>query len=307
MSAPPRPPAADRRAIRGAFSRIGLAAILFLVANVVVGVVVVSLFPSLPAGWTTLLTSVLLYAVGTACFYLPVRGIPYRRKPRTTLPFSTFLVYLCIGYFFLIAGNLIGTLLTLALDVDSMVDAYLLNTDAWASFLPLVVLAPVCEELMFRKLILDRAARYGRREAVVLSALLFALMHGNLSQAFYAFGLGLVLGTLYLRTRNLWYTIAIHAFVNLMQGVLPALLMRMAGGSPLLRTLAALPLSLLAFGLAIAGLVLLVRYRKRALLPRSPIPRIRTLMYGNAGVILFFLVAAIMFAFTTYASLSQLK
>lgn len=292
-------PAVDRRAVRGVFSRVGFASLLFLCANVGTGAAVALLLPNMPADLRTLLTYVLLYALGTGVFYLAVRGAPCEKAERTVIPFSSFLVYLCIGYFFLIAGNLIGLGVTRALGADSAVDAFFLDTSIWVTILPTVILVPVCEELMFRKLILDRTAVYGKREAVLLSALLFALMHGNLSQVFYAFGLGLVLGMLYLNTRNLWYTIALHAFVNLMQGALPAFLGQLPGADSPVYTLLISQLAVMAFALAVAGLVLFLRRKKMLLPPKSGIPGLGALAYGNAGVILFFLASAAVFVSIT--------
>lgn len=296
-------PVFDRRRVRGAFSHVGLAALLFLLANGATGVLAMLLPSDISKNLLTLLTYLVLYGLGTLCFYLAVRPLPCDIAPRTSIPFSVLLAYLCVGYLFLLMGSLVGTAVTSAIGADSPVETYLLEADVWVNLLPLVVLAPVCEELMFRKLLLDRTAQYGQREALILSALLFALMHGNFSQAFYAFGLGLVLAALYLRTRNILYPILVHAFVNLVQGVLPTLLEQRFGGNEAETAAALLPVTLLAFGLAAAGLVLLIRYRGRTLFKKSNIPHVGRLIYGNAGVILFGIAAAAMFAAFTWLTL----
>lgn len=76
------------------------------------------------------------------------------------------------------------------------------------------VIAPVCEELLFRGLLLGRLRPYGERFALAASALCFGLFHGNLNQFFYAFVLGLVLGGLMLVTGSLRQTVLLHALVN---------------------------------------------------------------------------------------------
>lgn len=45
-----------------------------------------------------------------------------------------------------------------------------------------VILAPVFEELLFRKFLLDRVVDYGEAVAVILSGVMFGLYHANLSQ-----------------------------------------------------------------------------------------------------------------------------
>ena len=66
------------------------------------------------------------------------------------------------------------------------------------------------EELVFRGWILGSLRPFGERRALLLSALIFGLMHMNLTQAPFAFMLGLLFGFLYLRTGRLWPGMAVH-------------------------------------------------------------------------------------------------
>lgn len=75
----------------------------------------------------------------------------------------------------------------------------------------ILVLAPVMEEIVFRGVLLNRwTARYGARKAIVLSALVFALVHVISPATFF---LGLLAGIAYVRTRSLLVPIYLH-FVN---------------------------------------------------------------------------------------------
>lgn len=77
-----------------------------------------------------------------------------------------------------------------------------------------VVLAPLCEEMLCRGLICrGMLARHKPAVAILWSAFIFALMHGNFSQGAVAFGLGILLGWVYWKTHSLWCTIAMH-FTN---------------------------------------------------------------------------------------------
>ena len=62
------------------------------------------------------------------------------------------------------------------------------------------LVAPFMEELLFRGVLLRKARRFGDRTAVVFTAVMFGLMHGNLNQFLYAVVIGLVLGYLAVRT-----------------------------------------------------------------------------------------------------------
>jgi membrane protease YdiL (CAAX protease family) len=76
-------------------------------------------------------------------------------------------------------------------------------------------MAPVIEELIFRGVIMHGLMRnYSKFTAVFVSALMFALFHLNPWQFPATFILGLVLGILMLRTRNIYLCILGHAINN---------------------------------------------------------------------------------------------
>lgn len=83
--------------------------------------------------------------------------------------------------------------------------------------LDLVVFAgvpAVMEELLIRHMVLDTLRPLGSGVAVTVSALLFGLMHGNLTQTPYALLMGFVLGFIYIYSDDLWLTVAVHAVAN---------------------------------------------------------------------------------------------
>ena len=122
-------------------------------------------------------------------------------------------------------------------------------------FLPVVVVAPVAEELFFRGLVLRGYVRcYGPAKAVWGSAVLFAVFHLNPWQAVLALPLGLAFAWLVLRTGSLVPAILGHAMVNFSRNFLLAPL-GVALGYPAgqLEAMEHLPLSMLGVGAA-AGL-----------------------------------------------------
>ncbi len=98
-----------------------------------------------------------------------------------------------------------------------------LSGESPLAMLMVAVLAPVFEELVFRKLIIDRTRRYGEMTAILYSSLAFGLFHCNLYQIFYAFAIGIVLGYVYVRTGNVLLTIIIHLVVNATSSILAPL------------------------------------------------------------------------------------
>lgn len=88
------------------------------------------------------------------------------------------------------------------------------GTSTFSMFLYSALLAPLSEEVIFRGMILRALRPYGKRFAILGSALLFGLFHGNLLQGPYAFLMGLILGYLACEYSINW-AIALHVFNNL--------------------------------------------------------------------------------------------
>lgn len=76
------------------------------------------------------------------------------------------------------------------------------------------ILGPFMEELMFRGMLLKRARRFGDRTAVIYTAVLFGLMHGNVSQFLYGAFIGIILGYVAVKTDSIRYTVIMHIMIN---------------------------------------------------------------------------------------------
>ena len=77
----------------------------------------------------------------------------------------------------------------------------------------LTVLPSILEELLFRGVIMQSLRRFGDGFALIVSSILFGIIHLNLAQAIPAFLSGLLIGYFVLRTGSIWTGIIIH-FVN---------------------------------------------------------------------------------------------
>lgn len=65
--------------------------------------------------------------------------------------------------------------------------------------------------------------KYGDKFAIVMSALVFGLMHGNAVQAIFAFIVGLIIGYAVVVTGSMWTGIAIHFFNNFVSAAMDLL------------------------------------------------------------------------------------
>ena len=89
-----------------------------------------------------------------------------------------------------------------------------MNVQGVFSFITIALAAPILEELIFRGIILDGfLKRYSSRKAIIMSSVLFGIVHLNPWQFVSAALLGMFIGWIYSKTHNLLLAILIH-FVN---------------------------------------------------------------------------------------------
>lgn len=231
------PPRQHRRR----FSRLGLGLTVYLVANYILTMAAYELFYALDErgifsfdqavnGFPFWITAyVLPSALGLLLFYLIARRVPSQMpEERRPLRFTPF----CKIYFILATTGFVFNYLTEILMslIASLRGAPVSNPVEDFFFLPMpitvfltCIVAPIAEELTYRRLLIPRLRPYGDRFAIIASALCFSLMHGNLSQFFYAFALGIILGYVFLKTGCVWQTMLLHALFNLVGGVVSAM------------------------------------------------------------------------------------
>lgn len=119
------------------------------------------------------------------------------------------------------AVTLVLSLLPAAWMADYAQASAALNDTGLLPFLSVALAAPVVEEVIFRGLIQSRLAHaLPGWPAVVLSALLFALCHGQPVWMGYAFVLGMVLGIMAWRTGSILPSILTHIVFNAIGQVL---------------------------------------------------------------------------------------
>lgn len=81
-------------------------------------------------------------------------------------------------------------------------------------FFSTAVVPAFVEEFMFRGMVYSNLRPYGRGVAILISALLFGLMHQNAGQLLYATAAGVVLAVVYEMTGSFWCCVLLHFFNN---------------------------------------------------------------------------------------------
>ena len=224
------------RGHRERFSRLGWALVAQMAAMLAVQTALLlaaqALAPVLAGSGVFLwLVSVLsAYGAGVPAAWLVLRGTE-EAPPQPGAPlgpgrfFRSYLAGLGLMYLVNLATlalmGLVGLLRgqTVENPVDNMADYPLV-----LNLLLGCVIAPVCEEYLFRGLLLNRLRPYGERFAVWASALCFGLFHGNFSQFFYACAIGVLFAGVVLKTGRLRQAMLLHALINFVgTGLIPLL------------------------------------------------------------------------------------
>ena len=169
-----------------------------------------------------------LYTIGTILVPFALGALVIKRiqKRKELLPFDKpksgilFAEALGIGCLAIVVANLATALLVAALGGFGIeFDSYKPESPAngyqmaWMLLSNAIVPALV-EEFALRGVMLQSLRKYGDAFAVFASAIIFAMMHGNMTQAPFAFLLGAVLAMLVIITGSLWTSMAVHLLNN---------------------------------------------------------------------------------------------
>ncbi|MCM1091813.1 MAG: CPBP family intramembrane metalloprotease [Muribaculum sp.] len=180
-----------------------------------------------------ILSSLVTYGCGMPLIVLLAQGMETQTIERHKMKWWQFIVALIMCYSLMYISNILGTIVTTAIgmvkgsQVDNNLVSYITSNSMLVNFVLMVVVAPIVEEYVFRKVIVDRTVKYGQGIAIVTSGLMFGLFHGNLNQFAYAVGLGAFFAFIYIKTGNLKITIGMHAIINFMGSTVAGLLLKM--------------------------------------------------------------------------------
>lgn len=322
--------------IKHHFSKLGL--MFFLGTLIIYLVQIVSMVcatiinPALLEDTTTstLITMLPMYLIAMPLMILLIKTVPVSQKiEQKNMSIGQWIICFIICYGGVYITNYIGVFLTSVIGtlkgspVTNVINNVVTGSALWSNFLIMVILAPIMEEIIFRKLLIDRIIPYGDGIAILFSGLMFGLFHGNLNQFVYAFALGICYAFIYVKTGKTIYTILLHMLNNFVGSILGMLILNYMGDEFLnsssdvsaLMAYAQNHMSqlvvymiycFLLFAIAMAGIILffvkLNKIRAQLLPGEITIPkgkRFRTTIF-NPGMMLFFIFWIIMIICTLF-------
>ncbi len=204
----------------GALLSIGVSSLLRRV-----GFLDSALFLNNAAVFSTLVSTVPMYAIGIPVFFRVLRPKEPKPMKQKAMSFAELLVLFFISRLFVLVGSTASSFVITILENITGVASRNSTTELvssmpiWFMLLVVVIVAPIIEEILFRRAAIDRLAGYGRPFAVLFSALIFGIAHGNFYQFFYTFLLGLLFGYIYAKTGKITYVVILHMVTNFLGSV----------------------------------------------------------------------------------------
>lgn len=317
--------------------------IFFLIANglqLLVSGLVMALAPQMITdnyAWYMILAMAPMYVIAFPVLVLLCRRRETVQLTQHKLGFGNFVIFMTMCFALMIIGNFVGIFINYIIGlikgspVINSVDVLMNSSSLWANIIIVGLCAPIFEELMFRKLIVDRMVRYGEATAIVVSGLMFGLFHGNFTQFFYAAALGMIFAFIYVKTGRIRYTIIAHMIINMSSTLMVPVLskidmealdemtnlsMSMMSGNvseaaiaDMMTTLSGMivPLVILMiyvmieYGMALVGIVFLILRRKsftcNAGIITLPKGKRASVVWFNVGMILFTISCLALFVY----------
>lgn len=95
--------------------------------------------------------------------------------------------------------------------------------DLFTGIIIIGIAGPIIEEIIFRYIIMGKICIYGKKRAVIISSVLFGMIHldgFSFAELFIYTLLGVYLGAIYNKTKKITVSIGVHCFYNLVNVLL---------------------------------------------------------------------------------------
>ena len=294
------------------FSRIGISLfIITIVVNLVQGImckVIHGVAPGFEESSWYLYSTIIVgfYLVGAPLFYLLVKKLPVPEK-KEKKPLKIYqilcLLVMCLGsmYVFNMIGVLINYICGMLIGNTNLnpLNSAIGSLDLLPTAIIVGIASPIVEELVFRKVLLDRLRNYGDVIAILVSGLCFGFYHGNIAQFLYATVLGFIFAYVVIRTEDIRYSILLHICINMLGSVILPQVVNMGTIATMcigFAVMALIGLAIIFFILAVAMKKL--KFEKGSIRLEKPFQTV----WLNAGMILYILICLALFVIVLFSA-----
>lgn len=239
-----------------------------------------------------ILSMVSVVGIGYSVFYAIIRKVPDSERGevvRLTLTQFVAIFIICTAFMYLSVffGNFLNWIISSIKEADVIdpLGEFISNGNWMLIIFYTTIIAPIMEEIVFRKILLNKIRKYGDLPAILFSSFAFGLVHKNLSQFIYATCLGFFFAYVTIKTNTITYSILLHLMINIIGTAIAPMLV--ASGNQT---------SMALFGLwviisIVLGLILFAKYRKGIELEKGEVTLERkSILYIQVGSILYLTV-----------------
>lgn len=227
-----------------------------------------------------------------------VEVFPYK-KPYSK---SLFFIAIAIGAFALLISNYITTVFVYAMEnvgVEITSPSDELFTGGFGQYAMCILRGAVTpaliEEFAFRGVVMQPLRKFGDTFAIVVSSFMFAIMHGNMVQAPFAFILGCAIGYLVVVTGSLWTGVAIH-FINNAFSITMSAVSSQMGFESYYKVFTVISIIMFVFGVGATIWYVLNRRRYPSLNKRGGVSKQQRRQYSKSAVKTYLISPALLIA-----------
>ena len=162
-------------------------------------------------------SSTLLITFLTALIFIPIYYLIYK-KYRTKKHVKSNLKYIFIALLLGITVSFIYNILIYNLNnVIHFTNAFNKNNiPVYIQIISSGLVGPIIEELIFRGIVYNKLKEFNKpMKSIIICSVFFGIVHFNIMEIIYAFGVSFLLIYLYEKTKSLVYPIVMHIFLNI--------------------------------------------------------------------------------------------
>ncbi len=166
--------------------------------------------------WLMLVLSQGIYVLPTIIYLVSVKENPIKALRIKKINIPTVVLLILFSYFILPFLSFLNSisLLFSTNQITSQITGIVAVFPVWISVLLIGVLPAVLEESVYRGVFYYEYGKVNRGKGILLSGLLFGLMHMNFNQFVYAVAMGIIFALLVEVTDSLLSSVIVHGIIN---------------------------------------------------------------------------------------------
>lgn len=164
----------------------------------------------------TTIADIIALVIFILMFMKKEKNLINRCKFKKISIFNAIIIIVSSTGFAFLCSSLLYLTQNILRDYDKVANSILSGTQSVIGIICMIIIVPIFEEIFFRGIIFNELRKnFNLVLSIIIEALIFALMHGNVKQGIYAFVLGVITALVYIWTDSILSNIVLHMSFNL--------------------------------------------------------------------------------------------